>query len=148
MKMKNYTIIPNEVLERSELSIIERYLFCVLLKFCGKDDFCFPSQQTLSQILGISDRHIRTLLARLEELGLIHKIHHGWNRSNTYFVSKSLSIDRNCSSYPIRSMFPLQQGTALPTKNTYLKGKGKRSLKGLESTRDILIRKGLIKEIR
>lgn len=144
MRMKNYTKIPNEILSSSQLPVGIRYLYCVLLKHCGKDESCFPGQKLLAETLGISDRQIRTYLDQLIKEGLITKQRRGWNRTNTYSISKNLNVDRNHGSYQLSSMLPLHDGNSTPPKSTYLKGKGKRSTKGLEKMRKHLIERGII----
>ena len=154
--MKNFTIIPNQILEQSQLSVSARYLYCVLLKFCGRDDSCYPSQITLGKILGYTNRYIRTLLAELIKVRLISKKRSGWNRSNTYHVVKLLDTDRiptsdtnskplrNSNSYHLGYVDPIHNETVVPPINTYLKGKDKSSRKGLEKLRKDLVAKGII----
>lgn len=146
--MRGYTKIPNELLDESDLSIQERYLYCVMLRHCGNKDTCFPSHLRLGKILGVSDRYIRFLISSLEKKSdiLSHK-RSGWNRANTYTLSKDLTLKRNQSSYHLGSMFPIHKGNSIPTNNTYLTGKGNRSLKGLESMRKDLEKKGILKRI-
>lgn len=141
---RDFTIIPNALLRNNQLSIQERYLCCVLLRYCGQDEYCFPSQATLGMELGISARQVRTILKKLAKEELIAITRSGFNRSNTYHVSKDLKTDRNGASSHIRSVFPLLGGSSLPTTNTYLKGKDKNSIKGFESMREMLIRRGIV----
>lgn len=143
--MKGYTIIPNQILGPCQLTIQARYLFCILLKHCGRDENCFPGQKLLAETLGVSPRQVRTYLSELIREGVISKRRKGWNRSNTYAVSKNLDIERKGISYHLRSLLPLHQGSMVPPKSTYLKGKGKRSLRGLENYRRALAEKGLVK---
>lgn len=159
--MKNFTIIPNQTFEQSQLSVPARYLYCVLLKFCGKDEFCFPGQITLGKILGYTDKHIRTLLKELIDVKLISKKRRGWNRSNTYHVVKLLDTDRiytsdttqkststsshTFNSHQLGNQVPIHREPELPPNSTYLKGKDKRSLKGLENCRRVLEEKGILK---
>ena len=161
MNMKNFTIIPNQIFEQSQLSVQARFLYCVLLKFCGQDEWCFPSQITLGKILGFTDKHIRTLLNELVVVELISKKRRGWNRSNTYHVVKLLDTDRTPSSDTKRkttsislqnsnspqsgNKIPIYNETAVPPINTYLKEKDKKSLKALEKCRRVLEEKGIIK---
>lgn len=128
MKMKNFTQIPNEILDESHLSIQARYLLCVLLRYCGQDDYCYPSQRTLARVLGCTDRHIRNLLKELLKSKLIISKRKGFNKPNTYTVSKTFerkcisslkSKDRKSSSYHLGSRIPLNQGNNLPDNNTY-----------------------------
>ncbi len=147
--MKNFTVIPNQVFEQSQLSVQSRYLYCVLLKHCGKSDWCFPSQLTLGKTLGCSDRHIRTLLKELIKVELVSKERRGWNRSNTYYVVKLLDTDRIPSSPHLGSEVPVHNETTVPPKSTYLitkdNNKYKYSLKGKEQCRKNLERIGILK---
>lgn len=144
--MKNYTKIPNEILSECQLSVLARYLYCVLLKHCGKDDRCFPGQRLLADTVGVSDRQIRRYLSELIKEGIITKQRRGWNRTNTYTVSRDLDVKRTGTSYQLGSIFPLHSGNTIPPKSTYLKGKGKRSIKGFEKFRTQLIEKGIVKD--
>lgn len=143
--MLGYTIVRNEIFESSQLSIPSRYLYCLLLKFCGARDWCFPGQTLLATILGCTERHIRTLLDELIVAGLIIKTRSGWNRPNTYKVTKDLKLDRKGTSYHLGSELPLHRDSAIPPNNTYVKGKDNKNLKGLESMRLILIKKNLLR---
>lgn len=147
--MKNFTVIPNQVFEQSQLSVQSRYLYCVLLKYCGKNDWCWPSQLTLGEILGYSTKHIRTLLKELIRTELISKSRRGWNRSNTYYVVKLLDTDRIPGSPHLGSEVPIYNETTVPPKSTYLitkdNNKYKYSLKGKEQCRKNLESIGLLK---
>jgi len=133
--MKTYTKIPNEIFEKSQLSIQARYLYCVLLKYCGKDEWCYPSQLTLAKQIGCTDRTVREYLSELKNAGLVIIVRKGWNRSNSYQLSKNLVTERNSNSSHIGSQIPLHTGNTTPTKSTYIKGKDKRSIKGREQLR-------------
>jgi len=143
--MKGYTKIPNQIFTASQLSINARFLYCILLKYCGKDDYCYPSQKTLAIDIVLSERHVRNILKELIIAGLIVSIRRGWNRSNTYKVSKFLKTERYGGSCLIGSQIPLHQGKRLPPKSTYIKAKGKTSIKGLNQVKDVLLKKGLLK---
>jgi len=153
--MRNFTIIPNQIFEQSQLSVPARYLYCVLLKYCGKNEWCFPSQKTLGGVFGYSDKHIRTLLNELIEVKLISKKRRGWNRSNTYRVVKLLFTDRIPTSALIQTPSTPQSGNTVPIhpepevppKSTYLKGKDKNSVKGRERVRQKLVELGLKRPI-
>ena len=140
--MKNFTIVPNEMLYQSQLSIPARYLYCVLLMRCGKNDYCYPSQTNLATNLGITDRHVRTLLNELISGGLVKRERSGFNKANHYTVAKTLIVQRNGTSYQLGSAFPFHQGTTAPTNITYRKGKAN---KDMEKMRDYLIRKRILK---
>lgn len=153
--MNPYTKVPNLLFEESNLSINSRYLFCVLLKYCGKKDYCFPSQKTLAKVVGCSDRYVRKLLNELKVAGIIYVKRTGFNKPNTYKVSKDLmriqgsspnmvSDDKPISSH-IGTPVPLHTASQLPTNSNYIKEKdknSKNSSKGLESCREQLLKKG------
>lgn len=142
--MKNYTKIPNEMLNQSQLSIPARYLYCVMLRHCGQDNHCFPSQATLGEEIGVTDRYVRSLINELISIGIVYKRRLGYNRANTYTVAKDLKRDWKNGSYHLGTKFPLHQGTPVPDKSTYIKGKGKRSIKGFEKLRKDLFEKRII----
>jgi len=144
--MKNFTLIPNEILGSSQLSIQARYLHLVLMKHCGQAEHCYPSQRTLAEALGCSSRHIRNLLQELIVAGLVSITRSGYNRPNTYKVAKQFIVknDRNSSSYHLGSLVPIYQGTVLPPKNTYTKVKGKSRDRNMQQIKDVLMNKGII----
>lgn len=144
--MKNFTVIPNEILGPSQLSIPARFLLLVLLRHSGQDDHCYPSQRTLAESLNCSIRHIRNLLNELSEAKLILPTRSGYNRPNTYKVAKQFVVknDRNSTSRHLGSRIPLHQGTALPPKSTYTKVKGKSRDRNMQQLKDVLVSKGLI----
>lgn len=140
--MKNYTKIPNEMLNQSQLSIPARYLYCVLVKHCGQNETCYPGQERLGKTLGITPRHIRHLLNELLLNGLILKKRTGYNKPNTYTVTKDLITYRKGASYHVGNKFPFQRGTTTPANSTYRKGKAN---KGMEKLADYLIEKRILK---
>ena len=93
--------------------------------------------------MNLTSRQVRNLLKELIDSGLISSKRFGWNKANSYTVSKELKIDRKGISYHLGSLFPLHDGNTVPPKNTYLKERDKRSIKGMESLREILVKKGI-----
>ena len=93
-------------------------------------------------------RHVRTLIERLISAGLVSKRRRGWNRSNTYTVSRELriDIDGKSGSYHLGSKFPLHRENVVPDKSTYLKGKGKKSSAGFEKLKESLVKRGLFRQ--
>jgi hypothetical protein len=154
--MNQYTKIPNQLFEESQLSVNQRYLFGLLLKFCGKKEFCYPGQKKLAKIMGCSTRNIRKHIKKLVDAELISIKKIGFNKSNTYKVSKellvrncssSLSMDSNgnCGSPHLGTPVPLHMGTVVPPKSTYIKEKDKmygKTSKGQEKCREKLIKMG------
>lgn len=143
--MKNFTVIRNEILEESQLTVPARYLLCVLLRHSGQKEWCYPSQKTLGKNLGYTPRYIRKLLKELEKYGLVVRKRKGFNKSNNYKVAKEYMFDRKQSSPHIGSKFPLNQGITLPPNNTYIKGKDKKSI---QTMREALESKGILRTSR
>lgn len=145
MNMKTlmgFTIIQNELLDESQLTISARYLLMVLIRFSGQDESCYPSQAKLAKILNISARQIRNLLSELIRAGLISKKRSGYNQSNTYTVAKQyrkltstqLTDGKKLSSSQLGSAYPLHNGSEVPTINTYRKETSKKgSSKGFQT---------------
>lgn len=155
--MKNYTIIPNEIFEASQLSARAKFLYCILLKFCGKGDSCYPGQTRLATIMGYKDaRYIRTIVKELKKSGLISVKRTGYGKTNRYKVSKDLYGNNssymkkgkgNESTPHIGSAVPLRNGISVPPNITQEKGKDKnreKSLKALDRCRAELTRKGIL----
>jgi len=134
--MKNYTLIGNEIFEQSQLSLPSKFLYCILRKYCGQKDHCFPGQQVLADQMNMTPRMVRHYINELVVNGIIRVTRSGYNRPNTYEVAKELVIDRKLTSYHdqksitphVGNKFPFQQGNALPPKNTYRKAKEKKGL--------------------
>lgn len=141
--MTNFTIVSNDILGPNQLSRDARLLYCQLLRHCGKDNTCYPSQIFLGISMGCSSRMVRIYLDELITFGLIRSKRRGFNRPNTYEVCKNPILERNYispmdgqaySSY-LRNPLPFHKGTAFPDNITYRKTKAKISEKGLNVLR-------------
>lgn len=116
MKNKNFTMVPNQILEPNQLTPIERLLLIELHRYKRRDPFCYPTQQLLADCIGVTPRYVRDLLERLEKYALIKKVREGFNTSNIYYVAKKYWIDdRNPNSPLLRTVFPIHIGTGDPT---------------------------------
>lgn len=114
---KDFTQIPNKLLNPSKLSAMARLLACVIIKYMRKNDFCFPRQELLALDLGCSDRYIRKLISSLIEVGYLRKVRTGFNKSNTYLLGPEL--EWLYSSDDTGTTVPNQYGTDGPTNNTH-----------------------------
>jgi hypothetical protein len=140
LDMKNYTKIPNELIEPCQIPVRARFLYEVLLKFAGNKDTCYPSHKTLAKYIDdCSTKNIQQLLSILQKHRLITWTRRGFNKTNTYTITREFNREWNGGSYHIGTKFPFHIRTKVPDKNTYIRGKDK---KGLESCRDILVAKG------
>lgn len=66
-----FTQLPNRVLYDNSLSNPAKITYAVLLSMAWGKDRCWPGQERLAKIVGVSDRSIRTYIAELEEKGLL-----------------------------------------------------------------------------
>jgi Helix-turn-helix domain len=73
-----FMLIPLVLARNSELSGNAKLLYSRLMLFSGKDGSCFPSQETLGSEIGLSGRHVQTILAELRACGLV-----SWHRRRT-----------------------------------------------------------------
>lgn len=153
---KPYTKIPNELLDRCDISIQARYLLCVLLRHNAGTGKCFPTQGKLGEELGRSTKQIRVILDELIKAKIITKRRRGYNRSNDYFISNKYIIKNlpattaknytnETKTYPVKSY----KTTNHPNADDLLNSKKEivkdnmyfEKLNGLESTMQILFKK-------
>jgi len=78
-------IMPLNLLKYRDLSPMARLAWLALAQFAGKNSYCFPSQETLSETLGVSTRNVRYLITELEGEGFIRIEKRQGNRGNIYF---------------------------------------------------------------
>ena len=72
---KNFvgSFIPNCLLQYRELSSSAKLLWARLAQYAGENGYCYPSQQTLADELGLSERQVRNLLQELETKQFIYR---------------------------------------------------------------------------
>ena len=76
--------IPPAVLYDPNLSPTAKLCYGRIAVFCGDKDYCWPSQETLSKELMVSERTVRDCLSQLEERGHIKSEQVGLKRTNRY----------------------------------------------------------------
>ena len=82
--MKNYTIVPNEVITATNINPKEKNLLLNLYQMAfGQKTSCFPSQGYLAKLLKVSVRTIQRWLNKLKLYGYINIIRRG-HKSNIY----------------------------------------------------------------
>ncbi len=77
-------IIPNWLLERTEVSPGAKLCYARLCQYAGKKGECFPKQRTLGIELGVEPRQIRRYLDELEALRLIKAFKVEYQGQNIY----------------------------------------------------------------
>jgi hypothetical protein len=101
--------IPNAVLFDTRLLARHVRLYAVLVHFAGAKDVCWPSQQTLAELVGCTERHIRNLIGRLVEVGVISYKRGTYGKPNVYrllvrVIHKEPEVIHNgASADPIRN---------------------------------------------
>lgn len=86
-----FVMVDKAVLMNESLSVYDKAVYCILCAYTDKDNrSCFPSYQTIARKAGCSRRKAISVVAHLEELGLIEKKEQrnaiGDSTSNLYTV--------------------------------------------------------------
>lgn len=114
------------VIRNPDIHPIQKTLLVNLLLYAGIDGNCYPSQKTLADDLGKSERYVRNELKKLKELGLLSWERGGFGRANAYSFSKELYVlndneNRLPSSVNIGTINPFSKGFISPTNNNQIK---------------------------
>jgi hypothetical protein len=72
-------------MERTDIGVNEKYMLVVMSSFADRDGVCWPSISTLALRSGLGDRYVKSLIARLVEVGLLVVERRG-PRSNMYHL--------------------------------------------------------------
>lgn len=101
-----------------DISIAAKALLANLILYAGQNGNCFPSELTLGNDFGVTDRYIRDLLQILGTNGLIRWRRGKPGQSNKYTLSTEIyqPKSRNSGSAEIGTPVPSQTGTIVPTK--------------------------------
>lgn len=65
--------IPNAILEYKEISSSAKLVWGKLAQYCGKKNFCWPSQEALAEDIGLSVSYIQKILSELIDHQFIRK---------------------------------------------------------------------------
>ena len=76
--------VPAFLLRYRGIGPAAKLCFARLVKHCGENQTCWPSQETLAEELGVTVRSIGNYLAELEADGFIEIIQRGLRQSNEY----------------------------------------------------------------
>ncbi|HFG9473551.1 hypothetical protein E1H45_20400 (plasmid) [Clostridioides difficile] len=61
----------NSLVDREDLSIYEKMIYIVLIRYSDEESCCFPSYKTISKKARCSERQVSNVLKSLEEKGLL-----------------------------------------------------------------------------
>ncbi len=84
--MNGFTMVPNELLRDTSLSMGARQTWIALKSHAWQDPECWPGQETLARELGVSVRQVRRYLTELEGAGLVETVQQGRGLPNRYRV--------------------------------------------------------------
>ncbi len=86
IREKNWFWIENDLVDREDISAMEKLIYMLLARYADKDGKCFPSQEKLCKVTGIKDyRTVVKYLKQLEEKGLI-EIQKTNGKVNVYYL--------------------------------------------------------------
>jgi hypothetical protein len=83
---RGFTQIPNGILFDPDLSPSAVRLWAALASFAWRDESVWPGQERLAEMIGLSDRTVRTLCAELRSAGLLESKRRGLGRTNVYVL--------------------------------------------------------------
>jgi hypothetical protein len=76
--------IPVSIVSYPGLPPLAKILYGTLCLYSGRNGACYPSQARLARDLGVTARHINTLLGKLEKAGFIERESPEGNRAEYY----------------------------------------------------------------
>ncbi len=82
--MYGFTMVPNVVLTKPELSVGAKLAYAMVLKYAWQDNYCFPGQSKLAEDMGAGERSVRTYLKELETAGFLEIQQRGLGQTNFY----------------------------------------------------------------
>lgn len=82
--LHGFTMVPNVILTKKELSVGAKLAYAMLLKYAWSDRGCYPGQLRLAEDLGAGERSIRTYLKELEGAGILEIQQRGLGKTNYY----------------------------------------------------------------
>lgn len=82
---KRFSIIPDEIKRRKDLSLSSKVVLGDLIKFAGKNNNAFPKRQTIADSCGISVKMVDKAIRELKEAGIIWVQQRGLRKSNVYY---------------------------------------------------------------
>lgn len=82
--LHGFTMVPNVILTKKELSVGAKLAYAMLLKYAWADKGCFPGQLRLAEDMGAGERSIRTYLKELETAGILDIQQRGLGQTNFY----------------------------------------------------------------
>lgn len=106
VQQAGFTQVPNAVLHNTALSLQARVAYGVLQSIAWRQQE-FPNQKKLGEILGVSERSVRTYLAELREANLLVMVRQGLGKTSKYIiVAPTVGPERQPSAVPSGNGLP------------------------------------------
>jgi hypothetical protein len=94
---QGFTIIPNAILRRPDLSPGAKLTYMMLLSYAWQEGSCFPGQERLAEDMGVTSRSVITYLKQLQTAGLLVVKRRGLGLTNVYLLPRFISASENIS---------------------------------------------------
>jgi biotin operon repressor len=95
---QGFTIIPNAILRRPDLSPGAKLTYMMLLSYAWQQGSCFPGQERLAEDMGVTKRSVITYLQHLQESGFLIIKRRGQGLTNVYHLPRSENISPQARS--------------------------------------------------
>lgn len=90
MEEKDYIIIPEKVVEDSNLSSTDKLVYGIILRLTRSNGYCWATNKYIADMLGFTTRTISESVRKLKVLGYINS---GMNNDEKYKTFRKISID-------------------------------------------------------
>lgn len=81
-----FTMIENRIIRNKSLTVYQKMVFITLCSYANDNNICFPSYQTIADVVGCSRRKVIDIIKELVSLNLIIKHQNGNTASNEYEI--------------------------------------------------------------
>jgi hypothetical protein len=117
-----FTLIPNTILRRPDLTPGAKLTYIVLLSYAWQQDHCFPGQSTLARDLGAGRRSVVRYLQELKSVGLLGVQRRGLGHTNVYTLNRWRDTGSATLAHP-----DVPEGTHLNTPDWHAKNTQERN---------------------
>ncbi len=104
-----FTMIENKIIRNKDLTIYQKMVFITLCSYANENNTCFPSYQTIADVVGCSRRKVIDIIKELVNLKLIIKHTDGKTSSNEYEI-----VTGECDALPGEQHAPTDSAQASP----------------------------------
>ena len=101
---RNYTAIPNEIINDKRLDAYEFRVLCYLCMLADEENKCFPSYTAIAQGTNISRSKVGSIIHSLAELGYINKETENKKRDRTVSNTYTICFEDNVCSLSVEDV--------------------------------------------